>query len=265
VTIALGFSYSSGIVVSADREVTHGECGKTYELKIWHKRCDHNSIVVTGAGDWNYLKSAAEGIISEAESLGSLGEIKKVVRSEVKRVFKDEISLDPRSRTSDPPGFDLIVALAVEGQTAIIRTENLAVNIGHPPEVVGTGGPMARYLFKSFCHLTPSLGEGVVLAAYIVKAVKESAFGCGGPTDLIILTEGGEIHTQGTSLLEKRIFPDLAIIFEKLLYAHACVNRTDASFVKDIEFVSAHLAQKREANKRYKNPLTALLAELELS
>jgi hypothetical protein len=63
-TIAAGFRCEEGIVICADREISR-PTGKTMETKIWGANYDNLSVVVTGAGSWAYLRSAANEVICQ--------------------------------------------------------------------------------------------------------------------------------------------------------------------------------------------------------
>src|SRR5271166_3378550 len=110
VTIAIGFECREGLIVCADRELTHGQRGKTYAQKIWYGQHTSLSVVVTGAGDWKYLQPTGQEIVQLLKPCKSLADAKKVIRSEIRRLFKEEISIDPNLYTN-PPGVDFIIAL----------------------------------------------------------------------------------------------------------------------------------------------------------
>jgi 20S proteasome alpha/beta subunit len=233
-TIAAGFKCKDSIIVCADREIKRSP-GKTFETKTWHRQYNDLAVVVTGAGSFPHLESAATKITQRLKGIADIDKAEKVVREVFKYVIKEEFFQKQGCPPSGVP-FDLIAGVSTKTHVDIIRFEQGVLRRGKDKELAGLGAHIASYFFDQYYdqyyHPPVPLSDGMTLGAFIIYAVKNSGLGCGGPTDLWVLEKGANAAHYNVRYLDS-IFQSLRIPFRDILYATAHLGLTEDEF--DIE------------------------------
>lgn len=269
-TIAAGFKCTNGIVLCADQEITHADRSHTKEQKIWAKQYERLGVVITGSDNWSYLQTAADRIIKTLSGVETPVDAELMIVDTLRAVFEKDISLDSRNLT-DPPSIEMIIGIATGGDFRLFKTSNLAVVPGKLVEFTGAGETLARsyleslYLESSISKQTVqrTIEEAVIIGTYILRQVKESAYGCGGPTDLVVLRPSGEVETCTVAYLDS-IFEGVKIPLRRLLLAYADINQPDEKFEEEMEWVICALRSRRDGYKeKYRRPFSAFLEEFE--
>jgi hypothetical protein len=201
VTVAIGTLGRQGIVLAADREITHPNA-KTRHRKIWSGGYGSVSIVATGCGTWGYLQSACQKIIKIVPACSDIDEAQELIEAVVRKIYKEEIEIDPARYGSEPPTFDLLVGVWTKSGDGLIRTEAATVRRTTEPEFLGSGGPLAQVLCQSYLGTVLSNKQVGILMANAIRVVKQTTAGCGGPTDVASLDRSGNINWQDTEHLE---------------------------------------------------------------
>lgn len=259
-TIAAGFRCRDGIIVCADREITTGT-GKLWKKKIWTADYKKLSVVVTGAGSFSHLESAATKIIEKLKS-SSFDESPEIIRSVFEYVCKREYFQKPGCPSPGTVPFDLIVGLSSPQRMQIIRMEQGVLKRNCGAELVGSGAPWAQYFFDMYHHY-PRLSDGIVLGAYVVYVVKKSGLGCGGPTDLYVVKVGEEPEHLGVSYLDD-IFGSLRVPFRDLVFAASDLNLSDAEFDQELGRVVRLLKSYRSGHKkRWQRAISRMVYEID--
>lgn len=269
-TIAAGFKCTDGIVLFADQEITHIDGSRTKEQKIWTKQYEQLGVVITGSDNWPYLQSTADKIVRTLSGCETLEDAELMIVDTIRTVFEKDISLDSRNLT-EPPSFEMIIGIAAEGNFRLLKTSNLAVHPGKLAEFIGAGETLARsyldslYLKSSISKQTVnrSVEEAVVAGSYILRQVKESAYGCGGPTDAVVLRPSGEVEPATVAYLDS-VFENAKIPMRRLLLAYANFNDSDEKFEEELAWVVSAIRSRRdECKKKYARPFSAFLEEFE--
>lgn len=258
-TIAIGFRCQDSVIVCADREITLGT-GKLLKKKIWAANQREQSVIVTGAGAFSHLESAATKIIEKLKH-SSLGDAPKIMRSAFEYVCKKEYFHKPGC---PPPGsvpFDLIVAASDSKQVRLFRMEQGVLKHGRRAELAGSGAPWAQYFFDQFHHF-PRLVDGITLGAYAVYSVKRSGLGCGGPTDLWVLQAGKKPEPVPVKYLDSA-FTSLRVPFRDLLFGFSNLGLSDANFNKELRRIEGLLRGYRESYKgKWRRPISRVAHEI---
>jgi hypothetical protein len=231
-TIAAGFKCTDSVIICADREIKRSP-GKTFETKTWHRQYKGLAAVITGAGSFSHLESAATKIAQRLKGVASIGEAERVVREVFKYVTKEEFFQKPGCPSSGVP-FDLIVGISARSAVEIIRMEQGVLRRGKEVELAGIGAHIAQYFFNQYYHPPVCPVDGMILGAYIIYSVKRSGLGCGGPTDLWVLEKGASAAPYNVRYLDS-IFQSLRIPFRDLLYVTSHLGLTEDEFAVEMD------------------------------
>ena len=203
-TVAIGTIGREGIVIGADREITH-TVNKTRERKIWTARYSNLSAVVTGAGTWGYLRSACEKIVRVLSAATTLDDAQELVQETIRAIYGQEIEIDPARLSTDPPFFHLVIGVWTPSSYGLIRSEGTTVTRSSEPrsEFLGVGGPLAERLCTGYLGTILSNKQASIVITNAIRIVKESVPGCGGPTDTVLLNRDGSIEWDDTRYLDQ--------------------------------------------------------------
>jgi hypothetical protein len=204
-TIAASFRCFEGVVMCADRLISHGRADQGpsfghFESKIWHESGTgdgtHYAALIAASGDFPTAKVVADGVLRFAEEMhtnlsATYPDVKLALQKELDDVYARAVSNDDLS---------LLVAVQESPHTFdVLRSDNLRVNVTNSVELVGIGeNSLARFLTDNLFSELMSLEEAAILGALVIyQAKKYCSQYCGGRTDVWALNEIGEI--QGLS------------------------------------------------------------------
>jgi 20S proteasome alpha/beta subunit len=243
-TIAAGFKCKDSVIICADRELTTSS-GKLLKGKTWHQRNKDLAVVVTGAGKFAHLESAATKITQRLRGVSDINGVEKIVRAIFKYVIKEEFFSKPGCPAGLP--FDLIVGVSTKTDIDIIRIEQGVLRCGRTKELAGAGAHIADYFFGQYYHPPVAPIDGMTLGAYIIYSVKKSGLGCGGPTDLWLLEEGANAAPYSVPYSDS-IFQALRIPFRDLLYVTANIGLPDEKFGTELDRICRLTKQFRTSS-----------------
>jgi hypothetical protein len=195
-TIAASFQFDEGVLLCADRLITHGtsnELGSfgSYQEKIWDLTCEGFSLVMTGAGTVAALAAIADKTMESLRSEQAYGDgVYQLPVGMVEVAFQDAIdevyeSIDPQTDNAD---MILAVDEYVSGMTVVHNMGHIVSKVG-TSEVVGIGENSLIGFFRDTLY-SPRMTEQeiTVFAALLVHAAKTYCPQyCGGATDIKIL------------------------------------------------------------------------------
>jgi hypothetical protein len=220
-TIAASFRCFDGVVMCADRLISHGRADQFpsfghFETKIWHDSGTgvgtHYAALVAASGHFPTAKVVADGVIRAAQEIhinlpNQFPDARATLQAELDSAY---------ARALPDEDVSLLVAIQESPVTFdVLRSDNLRVNAANDVELVGIGeNSLARFLTDNLFNALLSLEEAAVLGALVIyQAKKYCSQYCGGRTDVWALNEIGEI--QG---LREDEINNLEILFAKESY-----------------------------------------------
>jgi hypothetical protein len=201
-TLAIGFTCSDGLVVSADTEYST-DTSKHQAPKLWLfgvPEGDPNPplrVVVSGAGAVGFLHTAAEqirnGLKPDMDKNALQGHVQGIVDHLQFNHFAN-YSPDPNRQ----PSLDLLVAVWKRGkgkhapERRLVKAIGTAVSKVWNYEAIGSGRDFANSFIRPLYMTRLSISSAVYLATQTTMYAKRHIPGVGGVTDIAV------IHNDGT-------------------------------------------------------------------
>ena len=258
VTIAAGFVCLDGVVLCADSEHTAGQ-SKFYEQKIFEIKANNALLYLVGAGDYVYIRAAAQEIESciKAKDV-SLDQIKITVEDAVSELHTEHLAAAQQAGDTTAT-LGLLLAVWVRGQPKallyrVVESGGIA-RIGSGSMALGTEAAesvlreQADLLYRDYMsvytlrHLGP----------HIIRKVCKFAAYCGGSPQVACLEDTGPSFCDNSASADpgedylSDVLTDLPDILE------CCISPTAKG--SDFEAVLRRFNQRvsgaRERRKRY--------------
>lgn len=209
VTIAAGFRFAEGIVICADTEISYGAEFKTRGSKVfpYSFQKSEDKLVFTFSGDVPYSKMCIQAMARAVATLTpnrwNVEGVYDALRDQLFKFHDKYIFKHPRHPYGDGPQVNLIVGawsakerrlnLYESSEAALVEVSDL-----EPVAITGSGSPFSRYIAKPLIpHEHMPLADVLTVAVYALKEAKDNVPGCGKATELITLSNGGEIGSLG--------------------------------------------------------------------
>jgi 20S proteasome alpha/beta subunit len=191
-TIAAGFRYQNGVLLTTDTQHTYLGMMKLSRPKL--VRLDFLQqgarIGIAIAGDVSFATMAAEDIAAAIPKTDFSPEaIKSVIRDVVLGTYERHIH--PFNKTEY--NFDLLCALwTTAGGVELYQTNETSVTAIKDYGLIGLGLYLAQYLSESYYPQSKTKDEAFVFAVDVLRKVKDHVDGCGGNTDLLWMEDDGK-------------------------------------------------------------------------
>jgi len=190
-TIAAGFRYQNGILLTTDTQHTYSGMMKLSRPKLIQLVFGEEAkIGIAIAGDVSFATMAAEDI---ELALPSHGFSHETIRNCIREVMLDiyQKHIQPFNKTEYM--FDLLCAIwtKVEG-LQLLQTTGTSVTVAKDYGLIGFGVYLAQFLSESYYSAMKTRNEASMFAVDVLRKVKAHVDGCGGSTDLLWLEEDGE-------------------------------------------------------------------------
>ena len=201
-TIAAGFTFSDGILICADSEVSDS-LAKFKESKIRTVTIGNNEtkLIFAFAGTVPYVKRAIEYCWK------GIGEIPAGERTNDSIRDRIEERLDqfhqkfvyPHPQYKYDPGAIAQLLIGVwprcTGRPTLYVTYEGVVNEVSEYDAIGTGSYFARYTCANLWQRNMSLQRAILLAAHMLQQTKNNVPGCGKSSAIIYLQVGGVLES----------------------------------------------------------------------
>jgi len=189
VTIAAGFRCQDALILCADSELNIGDALKTSKnLKLSGYKDVSTAAIMSGAGDWEYLRMAMELVKENLRTKDSYS-FKHALKTSLIEIYENQIAALP---PDNDIGFQLLsVAREEDGSLHLFKSSQTAVSEGDDYEFIGTGEPLGNYLAETLCDPLASIRQATIVAAYILRCIKKFVPRCGGRSDIFVLQSDG--------------------------------------------------------------------------
>lgn len=208
-TIAAGFRFAEGILICADTEISHGAELKTRGSKIFPYRSkkSDDKLVFTFSGDVAHSKMCIQAMAHAVAVLPpnkwSVAGVYDTLKDELYKFHHRYIFKHPRYPYGDGPQVNLIVGawcseekrlnLYESSEAALVEVSDI-----EPVATTGTGSTFSRYIAKPLIpHEHMPLADVLTVAVYALKEAKDNVPGCGKASELITLSNSGELGSLG--------------------------------------------------------------------
>src|SRR5579862_7664784 len=208
-TVAAGFRFADGLLLCADSEITHGAELKTRGSKIFPFNLKHsgNKCVFTFSGDVALsrlcIQKIARALADDPPGQRTLSKMFDTAVENLYQFHHKHIYKHPRYGYADAPSVNLIAGMwsATDRQIGLYQSSEEALFEIADIEamaVTGVGGNFASYIARPLVtHGNMGLADLVTIAMYALREAKDNVPGCGKSTELITISNDGEIGNMG--------------------------------------------------------------------
>ena len=211
-TIAAGFQFNGGVLLCADSQYS-GRSIKFFDSKLkeltQHSRDGDEQFrsVIAVSGTDCYLDMAVSAcenamlkvIDADAVDIGEPDAIRTALSDALCEFHQKQIFKHPHYGYSDGPSVTLLIAVRVDGNATIFRTQETAVteiSFFDPCVFIGSGSEVARYavtpLIKPDAYNEGlTLDEAVLLGTHALRIAKHYDPYCGGWSQFAVLSDDG--------------------------------------------------------------------------
>ena len=258
-TIAAGFRCVDGIVLAADTRIEDGDV-KRDEKKIL--RCcalPGCSVLLTGGGDFEAISACAEllqtGDFFEPDSPDSINKLKKAIRKFIASESYTEMLEHP-----DTGDFTCFIGLmARDGQTDVVGLSAKRMYPITSYRCYGSGSEAALFLAKWLYRPAVPTRLMKQLAIQIVRASKGHHAGVGGNTNVVALTQPGDLPgTKWKLENDAELLWGIPEALGSVIYG--CIDPTisQEEFKKYLTELFQRIYDKRMGTLRWHETITAL-------
>jgi 20S proteasome alpha/beta subunit len=229
VTLIVGIVCRDAVILAAESETTRGNAKYqgTHKLHIIPFKSGHRAIIGEAGSAFpaGVCADAVERIASITDVDNEYA-IPKAVEAAFREMVKGGHGPKMGSRKcqefhgQEDNYFQFLIGYYFNGKPHLYEFSSYyasARKCPRPFAVVGIGGDLAEYLLRPFAVAEMPAKQAMFTAVYVVGEVKNSVAGCGGPTQLAILSP------------------------------HNACARLSPESIKDLESRAGYLKQKREA------------------
>jgi len=190
-TIAAGFPCSDGLVLCADTQETITGYAKVNTEKMTQIETPFYNMVFTGAGDSGLIDMTVQ-LMDQALTLkepNGTWKIEEVLRESLVDTFNQHIAPWSQFPTEERPSTpDLLIGLQYPAATLLYRATGTTLTRVHESHCVGTGIVLAKSLIAKLFDSELSITQGWLVALYILYQAKTWVDGCGGNSDILLLS-----------------------------------------------------------------------------
>lgn len=247
-TIAAGFLYSDGAILCADMQQTQGYI-RTKVPKLVEYDKDWCKAAAAGSGESGDLIDALTQKIFEgvdAEKCDTTSAFKALLSRIVLDFHRKEITFFPAS--DDVKFIELLICFRgkKDKKATLLKTSGSSVKIQQPAAVIGTG-VLVQYLMSRLYTSSMSLPDAILLGVHLLETAKNHIVGCGGPSQLAVISDLGEFDSRNVielGLLEQYL-ETFGKITKKLLFLTPDGTQPEEEFTKALDEFNEKIKEER--------------------
>jgi hypothetical protein len=123
-------------------------------------------------------------------------EIEAALRGVMLEVFERHIAPYAPFPVDERPTADLLIGLQYPSATFLYRAYGTTFTQVHEPQCVGSGVVLGKSLIAQLFDGSMGIGQGWLVALYILNQAKTWVDGCGGNTDILLLSNRNKAITR---------------------------------------------------------------------
>jgi 20S proteasome alpha/beta subunit len=191
-TIAAGFPCSDGLVLCADTQEIIYSYAKVNTQKMTQIKSPHFNVAFTGAGDTGLLETTIQAmvkalILSDPKP-HSIVEVEETLRGVLVETFDRHVAPYYQFPLDERPTADLLIGVQYDGMTSLFRAYGTSFFQTYEPQCVGAGVVLGKSLIAQLFDNSMSIARGWLVALYVLNQAKTWVDGCGGNTDILLLS-----------------------------------------------------------------------------
>jgi 20S proteasome alpha/beta subunit len=191
-TIAAGFPCSDGLVLCADTQEVIYNYAKVNTQKMTQIKTPEYNVAFTGSGDTGLLETTIQSMV-KALMLSdpkphSIVEIEEVLREVLIETFNRHVAPYYQFPSDERPSADLLIGVQYAGITLLYRAYGTSFFQVHEPQCVGSGVVLGKSLIGQLFDSSMNIAQGWLVALYVLNQAKTWVDGCGGNTDILLLS-----------------------------------------------------------------------------
>jgi hypothetical protein len=190
-TIAAGFPCSDGLVLCSDTQETIIGYAKVNTGKMTRLEFPLYNVVFTGSGDSGLIDMTVQ-LMCQALTLKepkSMWAIEEVLRESLVDTFNRYIAPGFQFPTAELPATpDLLIGIQQSASARLYRASGVAFRSVSESQCVGTGVVLGKSLIAQLFDGSMTIGQGWLVALYVLHQAKTWVDGCGGNTDILLLS-----------------------------------------------------------------------------
>jgi 20S proteasome alpha/beta subunit len=224
-TIAMGFPCRDGLVLCADtQEVISGYVKTdTEKMTIIQSAPDYN-VVITGAGDGDFIEMVIQEVHAALNSNHPGEPIQRVIKKTLLQLFNDRVVPYANFPYDERPAASLLLGIQSDGVVTLYKSRGAIFRRMNAPECIGTGLALGKSLIAQLFTRDLQLPQAGIVALYILHQAKTWVDGCGGNSDILLLSskklEWRRLPTEDVKELEKH-FDDFSNAMRPILISAA--------------------------------------------
>lgn len=177
-TIVAGIQCKNGVVLAADREITVGQIGKTYESKIFLIN-KGQGCHVSYAGSTDFMKE----LVSQLREAAA-GKTGNVLLLAIKDLYQQSWN----KHFTEPPEVEktfaeLLITIKIYGEPHLYFASGHHFYKVSTYKLLGVGSEQVEPLFNSLGCAEVDISQASCMAIYALRKSKGYAQGCGGTTE----------------------------------------------------------------------------------
>jgi 20S proteasome alpha/beta subunit len=212
-TIAAGFICTDGIVLCADTQEVIYSYAKVNTEKMRQLETPAYNVVFTGAGDTGLLETTIQlmeqALLDKKPSHDR--EIEKVLRDSLLETFSRHVAPYANFPQEDRPTADILIGIQYPTSTSLYRAYGTSFLQVTEPQCIGSGVVLGKSLIAQLFDSSMTIGRGWLIALYVLNQAKTWVDGCGGNTDILLLSA----HNKGITRIPTTEVEDLESHFKQ--------------------------------------------------
>jgi len=200
-TVAAGYVCNEGVVLCADTQESIPGYTKTAANKLMAFQFDKVTLVFAGAG--NNAVQVDETVYEIARNIEEAAQNGVQLRKALRKCLGE---LFPREHYPRPGGHEVDILMAVQSNTGIELLRIADCNVAPVAKMVciGSGVVLGAQLLERHYNRKVSLFDAALISLYVLYHVKQWVDGCGGKTDIAIISKAdGKMSFMPTDEVEK--------------------------------------------------------------
>ena len=204
-TIAAGFPCKNGLVLCADTQETISGYVKTDTGKIRVISTPHHHIVFTGAGDGDLIDTAIDEMSDAIRTENPVGltRVAYVLKKTMLRVFDESIKPYAAFPLDDRPSITLLIGIQSTAATVLYKASGTSFRLLQNAECIGYGLALGKSLTQQLFTKDMTVEHAGLTAVYVLHQAKRWIDGCGGNSDIVVLSNDGNILQMSTRMVDQ--------------------------------------------------------------
>jgi len=188
-TIAAGFPCKEGLVLCADTQEVISGYVKTDTEKMTLITDAGWTVAITGAGDGDFIEMAIQEIQLGVMQIKPPQTLQSKIRDILLDMFTKRVQPYASFPYEDRPNAQMLIGIQSQGLVGLYKSRGTLFRRIDTAECVGAGIALGKSLIEQLFRSNLSLKQASLVAIYILHQAKKWVDGCGGNSDIILMSK----------------------------------------------------------------------------